>query len=202
MASRLARLPAGSARRHGTAIRTNPAIAVGVEADGAGNVDDVVLYRQRPPHTYSQVKWTADGSTPVSTDYLTKTVGDSGTSLIAKFAAARRHLTANDEPVEMILQTNRNRDESSPLLSGIDPRTQLLLPRASEQGPASRRGRERKVWADSAGITEEELLVLLGVLRFETGHDLSLLVNNVTARMTAAGLRDDPRTPSSLQPPG
>lgn len=175
----------------GPATSTNPAIAVGVEADGAGNVDDVVLYRRRPPHTYSQVKWTANGITPVSTDYLTKTVGESGTSLIAKFAAAHRDLTASGEPVEMILQSNRNRDESSPLLSGIDTRTQLLLPRAAEQGPTSKRGRERKVWANSASITEEELLALLGVLRFETGHDLSLLLDNVTARMTAGGLRDD-----------
>lgn len=170
---------------------SNPAIAVGVEADGAGNVDDVVLYRQRPPHTYSQVKWTADGSTPVSTDYLTMTAGNSGTSLLAKFAAARRELTAGDEPVDMVLQTNRNRDESSSLLSGIDPRTQLLLPRGADQGPTSKRGRERRVWADSAGISEEELLVLLGVLRFETGHDLRLVLDTVTARMTAAGLRDD-----------
>lgn len=174
------------------AASANPAIAVGVEVDGVGNVDDVVLYRRHPPHTYSQVKWTANGSTPVSTDYLTQTVVESGTSLIAKFAAAHRGLTAKGEPVDMVLQTNRNRDESSPLLSGIDPRTQLLLPHAAAQGPTSRRGRERRVWASSAGITEKELLALLTVLRFETGHDLSLVLDNVAARMTAAGLRDDP----------
>ncbi len=34
----------------------NSVVKVGVEVDGAGNLDDVVLYRQRPPHTYNQVK--------------------------------------------------------------------------------------------------------------------------------------------------
>ena len=34
-----------------------------------GNVDDVVLYRRFPPHTYTQVKYTVDSSTPVNTDY-------------------------------------------------------------------------------------------------------------------------------------
>jgi hypothetical protein len=171
---------------------TNPAVAVGVEVDDAGNVDDVVIYRQRPPHTYSQCKWAANGSIPVSTDYLTQTTAESGTSLIAKFATAYRDLTATGDPVDMVLQTNRNRDQGSPLLAGIDPRTQLLLPRAAAQGSTSGRGRERAVWANSAGVTEADLLDLLAVLRFETGHDLRLLLDNVTARMTAAGLRDDP----------
>ncbi|MFJ8010614.1 hypothetical protein [Streptomyces fagopyri] len=38
----------------------NPVVAVGVEVDGVGNVDDVVLYRTAPPHTYMQVKYAAD----------------------------------------------------------------------------------------------------------------------------------------------
>ncbi|MFE2449894.1 hypothetical protein ACFXDF_49090, partial [Streptomyces sp. NPDC059426] len=42
---------------------SNPVVAVGVEADDAGNLDDVVLYRQVPPHTYMQVKYAADSST-------------------------------------------------------------------------------------------------------------------------------------------
>jgi hypothetical protein len=45
----------------------NPVIRV----DDVGNLDDVVRYRQSPPHTYQQVKYAVDHRTPVSTDYLT-----------------------------------------------------------------------------------------------------------------------------------
>jgi hypothetical protein len=40
----------------------NPIVAVGVEVDGAGNLDDIILYRLRPPHTYQQVKYAIDSS--------------------------------------------------------------------------------------------------------------------------------------------
>lgn len=173
------------------AARTNPAISVGVEVDGVGNVDDVVLYRQRPPHTYSQVKWAANGQAPVGTDYLTQTTRDTGTSLLAKLAGAYKTLTSSGDPVDLVLQTNRNIDPDSVLLTGIDPRTQLLLPNAGLQGPSSRRGRERKEWATGAKITETELLDLLTVLRFDTGHGLNVLLDSVSNLMTVAGLRDD-----------
>ena len=48
----------------------NPAVSVGVEVDDAGNVDDVVIRRRRPPHSYKQVKYAVDSSTPVNSDYL------------------------------------------------------------------------------------------------------------------------------------
>jgi hypothetical protein len=169
----------------------NAAVGVGVEVDGVGNVDDVVLYRQQPPHTYSQVKWTANGETPVGTDYLTQTTTDTGTSLLAKLAKAHQTLTAEGDPADLVLQTNRNIDPGSVLLAGIDPRTQLLLPNAELQGTRSRRGIERAAWAAGANITETELLELLAVLRFETGHGLSILLDSVSNLMTAAGLRDD-----------
>lgn len=169
----------------------NPAVSVGVEVDGVGNVDDVVLYRQGPPHTYSQVKWTANGQAPVGTEYLTQTKTDTGTSLLAKLAGAYSTLTADGDPADLVLQTNRNIDPRSVLLTGIDPRTQLLMPNAQTQGAASNRGRERQAWANGANITETELLELLTVLRFETGYGLNVLLDNVSNLMTAAGLRGD-----------
>jgi hypothetical protein len=35
----------------------NPIVRVGVEVGDAGNLDDVVLYRDHPPNTYKQVKY-------------------------------------------------------------------------------------------------------------------------------------------------
>jgi hypothetical protein len=92
----------------------------------------------------------------------------------------------------MVLRTNRNIDPDSVLLTGLDTRRQLLMPNAAKQGPRSARGKERAVWARSAGVTEADLLRLLGDLRFETGYGLQLLVENVTNLMAATGLRSDP----------
>jgi hypothetical protein len=180
--------------------RTNPAIAVGVEADGAGNVDDAVLYRQNPPHTYSQVKWAANAKTPIGLDYLTETQTPRGSCLLAKFADAHARLTADGERPNMILRTNRNIDPNSVLLIGLDTRTQLLMPNAADHGPTSARGKERSVWARSANVTEADLLRLLEDLHFETGYGLNLLEDNVASLMSATGLRSD--TPALLTATG
>jgi hypothetical protein len=50
----------------------NPVLMVEVEASGAGNLDDVVLRRTRPPHSYTQVKYAVDAASPVNTDWLTR----------------------------------------------------------------------------------------------------------------------------------
>lgn len=175
----------------GPIAHANPAIAVGVEADDAGNVDDVVLYRRNPPHTYSQVKWTANASTPLGVQYLTETQTSGGTSLLAKFAAAHAQLTADGQRPDMVLRTNRNIDTNSVLLAGLDTRAQLLMPNAAKQGPKSARGKERAAWARSAGVAEADLLRILNDLRFETGYGLQLLKENVTNLMAATGLRSD-----------
>ncbi len=170
----------------------NPAVSVGVEVDGVGNVDDVVLYRQHPPHTYSQVKWTANGETPVGTDYLT--ADDTPTPAPACSPSSPGHTRHSPPTATRPISSSRPTATSTRTASsstGIDPRTQLLLPNAALQGPASRRGRERAAWAASANVTETELLELLAVLRFETGYGLNVLLDNVSNLMTATGLRDD-----------
>nr|WSZ11909.1 hypothetical protein OH837_00335 [Streptomyces canus] len=68
-------------------------MAVGVEVDDAGNLDDVVLYRQAPPHTYTQVKYAADSSIPVNEDYLLKPGDRGGPSILQKMAQAWQQLT-------------------------------------------------------------------------------------------------------------
>ncbi len=44
----------------------NPAVSVGVEVDDAGNLDDVVIRRRRPPHATSRSN-TPSTATPRST---------------------------------------------------------------------------------------------------------------------------------------
>jgi hypothetical protein len=170
---------------------TNPAVSVGVEVDNAGNVDDVVIRRRQPPHSYKQVKYAVDNRTPVNGDYLMAASRTGGPSILRKIAAAWRQLTSGGEPVELAIVTNRAPGPADPLISGRDARTRLLLPRAGEGGPGSARGKARAAWAKAAGLSEGELLELLAVLDFDLARDRMHLEETVKLTMFAAGLRSD-----------
>ncbi len=61
---------------------TDPVIPVGVEVDGAGNLDDVVLHRSTPPHTDGQVEYTVDATSPVNGTYLLEPSKSGGPSIL------------------------------------------------------------------------------------------------------------------------
>jgi hypothetical protein len=169
----------------------NPAVSVGVEVDDAGNVDDVVIRRRRPPHSYNQVKYAVDSRTPVNGEYLMAPSKTGGPSILRKIAAAWRQLSTAEGAAELAIITNRAPDPADPLISGRDSRTRLLLPRAGQGGPRSASGRARAAWAKDAGLTETELMDLLAVLDFDLARDRRHLEETVKLTMFAAGLRSD-----------
>ncbi|GLZ29369.1 hypothetical protein Lesp02_15590 [Lentzea sp. NBRC 105346] len=170
----------------------NSVVKVGVEVDGVGNLDDVVLYRRRPPHTYMQVKYTVDSSTPVNAAYLTTSTDRGGPSILSKIATSWRTLAQAGDPVELGFISNRAPDPSDPLIASRDARTGLLLPQGANGGPRSRRGRARAEWAAAAGLTEPDLLELLAVLHFDLARDPAHLHELVSLTMLVSGLRADP----------
>ena len=169
----------------------NRTIGIGVELDGVGNLDDVVVRRTRPPHFYKQVKYAVDSSSPVNTAYLTERSPRGGPSILTKVTSAWRGLSGDGEPLELAIVTNRQADPNDVLVSHRDSRTQLLMPRAAEGGARSAVGKMRAQWATAAGMTESELLELLGVLRFQLGKDPEDEARLVKLQMAAAGLRQD-----------
>lgn len=171
----------------------NPIRAVGIELDGAGNLDDVVLLRDLPPHTYMQVKYAVDSSTPVSEDYLTKPSATGGPSILKKIARTWKGLTADGGRADLRLVTNRAADSKDYLVAGRDARTGFLMPKAAMGGPKSNRGKARAKWAQEAGLTEAELIDLLSVLRFDLSLDMGLYQDNLRLLMAVTGLRHDQR---------
>jgi hypothetical protein len=168
----------------------NPIVGVGVEADDAGNLDDIIFRRMRPPHCYMQVKYTVDNRTPVNTDYLTKPSKTGGHSILRKIADTYLHLLQHGHPVELALVTNRAPDPTDFLIAGRDARTQLLIRVGVDKlGRSDRAARE--AWAREANLTDEQLLDLLGVLRFEYAKGLPDVENTVSLLMQVAGLRGD-----------
>lgn len=170
---------------HLTKNTTNPTIAIGVEEPGVGNGDDVVRYRVRPPHVYTQVKYTTDNRTSVGLTYL----DDKG--IIKKLAATHKILTANGDPVELRLATNRPHDPNDVLLKDRDGRDSRLVPRAAQDGPKSARGKARTAWATAAGTNEAALMALLDDLHFDIAYELKRLHDDVALLMAANGLRSD-----------
>jgi len=177
---------------HDASVRVpNPIVSVGVEQDAVGNLDDVVLYRAAPPHTYAQVKYAVDSTTPVNSHYLLAPSSSGGPSILNKIAKAWRQLTAESASVDLALITNRAPDPNDPLIALRDSRTQLLMPKAGQLGPASLRGQARARWALGAGLSEQELLQLLSCLHFDISRDPIHLYKLVQHMMLAAGLRHD-----------
>lgn len=127
-----------------TGNAANPIVAVGVEEPGVGNGDDVVLHRTQPPNTYTQVKYAVDNRTAVNLAYLTTS------GILRKMHKTYADLTADGAPAEMRLTTNRNADPHDILVADRDGRDGRLLPRATQGGPKSARGKARAAWAASA----------------------------------------------------
>ncbi len=177
-----------------TAARShNPVRAVGVELNGVGNLDDVVLLRDVRPNTYKQVKYAVDSATPVNEEYLTKPSANGGPSILAKIAKTWKGLTADGGSADLRLVTNRAADSEDGLMAGRDSRTGLLMPKAAVGGAKSDRGKARARWAQEAGLTEAELIDLLSVLRFDLPLDMVWYQEHLRLLMAVTGLRHDQR---------
>lgn len=174
----------------------NPVVKVGVEVDGVGNLDDVVLYRAAPPNDYAQVKYAVDSQTPVGEEYLFAPSSTNGPSVVAKVFQIWQSLVTEEKPFQLRLISNRSPDAADPLVALRDSRTQLLLPRAGLNGPVSRAGRARRRWAAALGTTEGELLRFLGDLRLDIARDPQHVLDLVEHLMFAAGLRHDEKAAS------
>jgi hypothetical protein len=166
-------------------------IAIEVEAPDAGNVDDVVLLRQTPPHDYLQAKYAVDASSPVNTEWLTRPSPSGGPSLLQRFHSSWRRLEANGAEPTMWLVTNRDLDSTDAALAGRDGRTQTIVGTLADASLRSAAGRQRAAWAAHVRIGEDELLAMLRSLRFDTGRGYIAERQHAADLMIAHGLRAD-----------
>ena len=168
-----------------TASSSNPIEAVGVEISGAGNVDDVVRYRQRPPHVYAQVKYAVDHRIAVGLEYL------DSEGILRKMVAAHAKLTADGTPVELRLITNRTNDPQDLMMQQREGRDGRLLPRGGIGGDGSALGKVRADWASAARVDVATLLRFFADFHLDVAYELWSLTNDVGRLMTANGLKSD-----------
>ncbi|XXX77651.1 SAVED domain-containing protein [Sorangium sp. So ce134] len=173
----------------------NPAedvTGIAVEAEDAGNVDDVVVRRRSAPDDHYQVKYSVDGRHPIDHAWWITPATKGGRSPLQRFWDSWRLLSRAGQRPRMGLYTNRPLDVSDPVLALQDGRTGSLGPRLRAVRPGSDAGRGLKGWASHLGVEEAELLDMLDHLVLLTGQAGWLgFIPSVADRMAAVGLRND-----------
>jgi hypothetical protein len=166
-------------------------VSVRIEAQGAGNVDDVVIVRSRPPTTYCQLKYAVDASRPLDSTLWTKTSTENSRSLLKKFWDSWQNLRTLGPP-DMRLVTNRAIDPSCPVMILRDGRMGRLVPRLAQASAGSPAGKTRREWAEHLGVHEQDLLAMFEHLALLTDQGpWAFLGEAAAARMGEASLRTD-----------
>ena len=166
-------------------------ILIEVEAFSAGNVDDVVVRRASGPDEYTQVKYSVDARSPLSSEWFTtRGTGAGSKSPLERFMASWQLLKSKGTLPELLLFTNRVIDSADPVLKFRSGTTGTLGQRLATERPRSAARKALAEWVKHAGITEPELLELLCRLGLKTDQGpWSDLVKVASDRMGYAGLR-------------
>lgn len=170
------------------AIRGNGIRAVTVEADDAGNVDDIVLHDDNGPCHFTQVKHAVDAQTPVSAEYLLKPTRKGQRSLLQRFYDSWVQLRGSATP-KMVLVTDRGIDPNDDVFKKLDRRHSRLVPDFGDKSLDE----PRATWSTHLGVDEGELLEFLGCLYFKTGREMGDERELVQVQLASLGLANDQR---------
>jgi hypothetical protein len=165
-------------------------VSVAVEAEDAGNVDDVVVRRISGSHTYYQVKAAVSAREPANGSWLMAASPQGGPSILKKLYTSWQTLCGGTSRADLALVTTRSIDPEDPILTLRDHHETVAggLTLASARSAA---GRARREWAEYLGVAEEELLAFLADLRFLTDGGEASWVERVQVVMQGLGLHHD-----------
>lgn len=162
--------------------------AIAIEAQHAGNVDDVVVHHADAPDEYMQVKFAVDAKMLVNLDLLMKVEDSGSSSLIQKFHASWKTIGGRGRS-EMQLVTNRAPDPDDPLCSLLNGRDSKLT-YALERG-TSRTNKARDELTEHLDITDKDLVEMLEHLTFRCGESYASLLRHAADLMNSLGMASD-----------
>jgi hypothetical protein len=160
-------------------------IELAVEADGAGNVDDLTLRRSAGPAEYWQVKASVDATSPLTEAWLFDHPEGKKSLLQRLYASWQKLRPQHDLPPKIVLATTKAIDASDPVLRAratTDARIAEAL-----RGAAGPMAEARKRWAEHLAIDEDGLLEFLD--SFEIRHSVSEAEWREKVQDAAAGAR-------------
>lgn len=158
-----------------TLLRPNDIATVEIEADEAGNLDDVVLRNRTEPDVFIQVKASVDAKTPVTLDWLTAPSKNRGPSILRRFFDFWSAHRAD----QLRLITNKSLDSSDPLLSQRDGYGRLADALRRPKRSKALDGAIETVLAH-LDINEATLIEFLDALHLDTDASLSTWGQRVT----------------------
>lgn len=162
---------------------------VTVEAAGAGNVDDVVVYKTSGPDEYIQVKATVAAKQPASIGWLTQLSRSGGPSILQRFYRTWNDLSRDGNRPALILVTNRSIDPRDPILTLRDRNDRVAehLRRANHASIVA----AREQLQQHLGVTPDELYDFLSHLQLRTDASEAGWRDRVAEISHAAGIRAD-----------
>lgn len=160
-------------------------IELAVEADGAGNVDDLTLRHSAGPAEYWQVKASVDATSPLTEAWLFDRPKDKASLLQRLHRSWLKLRSEHTLPPKVVLATTKAIDPSDPVLGAratIDARIVETLRNAT-----GTLAEARTRWAEHLAIDEAALLEFLE--SFEIRHSVSEAEWREKVQDAAAGAR-------------
>jgi hypothetical protein len=156
-----------------------------VEADEAGNVDDLTLRYAAGPGEYWQIKASVDATSPLTEAWLFHRPKGRPSLLQRLYASWRKLCSEHARPPKVILATTKAIDHADPVL-GSRATTDARIVETLRNGTGAL-AEARKRWADHLAVDETELLDFLESL--EIRHSLSEKEWREKVQDAAAGAR-------------
>jgi len=156
-----------------------------VEADGAGNVDDLTLRHSAGPAEYWQVKASVDATSPLTEAWLFSHLKGKKSLLQRLYASWQKLRSDDDMSPKIVLATTKAIDPSDPVLrfrATTDTRIVETL-----RGATGSMAEARRRWAEHLVIDEDDLLAFLD--SFEIRHSVSEAEWREKVQDAAAGAR-------------
>jgi hypothetical protein len=177
-------------------VLTDPTYeSVSVEDAGGGAFDDIVLRTTASsgqPDEYDQVKSGVYLEAVIDSDWLLNQRTERSKSPLQHFYGTWNDLTANAEPFMLRLTSNKNFDNTDPLLRNISGTTNRI-PREilDKLGPRSAGGKQLKQWAKHLDINIDDLKDFLTAIYFVRAEAESSYRTRAGALLRNAGFRGD-----------
>jgi len=144
-------------------------IELAVEADSAGNVDDLTLRRSAGPAEYWQVKASVDATSPLNEAWLFYRPKGKASLLQRLYASWQKLRPEHDLPPKIVLATTKAIDPSDPVLRTRATTDARIVETLRDETGLMAQARKR--WAEHLAINEKDFLEFLD--SFEIRHSAS-----------------------------
>ena len=170
------------------AVRKSDTAEIGIEDPEAGNADDVTVYKANGDRECYQVKSAVNDRSTIDVKWLTRPSRSGGPSVLQGFHRLWAGGLDEQRP-KITLVTNRLPLPTDPLLVTRDGLDCTVARSLGSAKPGSKLGKVRKTLADHLKVTEGEVVMLFGDIRFVLGVTYGCWREMARCQMLAAGLR-------------